>query len=231
MSDKNLDPRIIVGLLFFVSIFVMIVNVEGLILMNVSVLFYTLLMHVYRRVFKTSLILVCLVVLNYYVYYSENQLAKFLGLIVFLCLRFMPVVTLAYLLQKVSTGKLISGFLALRLPQTLAVTLVISLRFFPLMRKELEIISTASSLRGLSFTKPQNWLHPLRSFEVIYVPLMMRTLRISEDLAASSMTKGIDFPYPRTSIYTSRFNLKNMMTALLLVALCMVIVIRSTKMI
>lgn len=231
MSDKNLDPRIIVGLLFFVSIFVMIVNVEGLILMNVSVLFYTLLMHAYRRVFKTSLILVCLVVLNYYVYYSENQLAKFLGLIVFLCLRFMPVVTLAYLLQKVSTGKLISGFLALRIPQTFAVTLVISLRFFPLMKKELEIISTASSLRGLSFTKSQNWLHPLRSFEVIYVPLMMRTLRISEDLAASSMTKGIDFPYPRTSIYTSRFNLKNMLTALLLVALCMVIVIRSTKMI
>lgn len=142
-----------------------------------------------------------------------------------LALRLIPVFMASQALMKTPSGKLLAALQRLRLPQGLLVAVAVSSRFMPVLRLEYEAVQVSARLRGVSFRSPRNWLRPLAAFEYTMVPLLMRSLKISDQLAASAATKGIDAPGPKTSIYPIAFGWQDV--AVLLAYTAWLLVIRQ----
>lgn len=68
------------------------------------------------------------------------------------------------------------------------------LRFFPILRAESKIIRENVRTRGISLKSPKNWIRLNQVFEYAIIPLLMRTIRLADDLSASATTRGIDAP-------------------------------------
>ena len=85
-----------------------------------------------------------------YLLITDQQWIKFLGLLCFLILRFGPIITMARVLQEVPTGRLMAALQLLKLPKNLILTVVVTLRFFPIIKLENDTIQMSARLRGLS---------------------------------------------------------------------------------
>jgi energy-coupling factor transport system permease protein len=111
---------------------------------------------------------------------------------------------------------------SLKLPKNFILTLAVTLRFFPIIKMENDTIQMFARLRGLSYSQSRNWLRPLQAFECTFVPLMMRTMKITDELTAAAMTKGMDHPGQRTSIYQTRLTSRDLLVVVLFIgyAIC-----------
>lgn len=119
----------------------------------------------------------------------------------FMGMRLLPVLMVASALGRTPSGKLIAALRTIRIPMGVLIAVAVGSRFLPVIRMEYEAIQLSARLRGLSVASPANWLRPLRTFEYAIVPLLLRSLKIADELAASATTKGIDFPGRKTSLY------------------------------
>lgn len=135
----------------------------------------------------------------------ERGLATFAAFFAFLGLRLLPVLMAASALGKTPSGKLIAALRTFRIPMGVLIAIAVGSRFLPVMRTEYEAIHMSARLRGLSAASPRNWLRPLSTFEYAIVPLLMRSLKIADELAASATVKGIDAPGKKTSLYRIAF--------------------------
>lgn len=207
---KSIDPRIQFLLLIVQSVLVLCAGMGQLILLNVFALFYLVYAGLYQTACKMGAVIAATVALYGYMLLSDQQWVKFLGFLCFLVLRFGPVIIMARVLQEVPTGRLMAAMQSLRLPKNFILTLAVTLRFFPIIKMENDTIQMLARLRGLSYSQPRNWLRPLQVFEYTFVPLMMRTMKIADELTVSAMTKGIDCPDQRTSIYQTRLTSKDL---------------------
>ncbi len=219
MTKREIDPRIQVAIMAFCGIAALFFSIQQLLILNLAVVVYLMYCGEWKQGLTALLIIGILYGTHHIIVSSDNQILKYFGFFTFLGLRFCPLIALASVLQKTPSGQLMSSLQQLRLPKALLITLAVSLRFFPMIKQENQTIQMSAKLRGLSLKQPANWRHPLLCFEYTFVPLMMRTLRISDDLAAAAMTKGIDFQAPRTSIYSSRLTRRDI-SVLLLLGLC-----------
>lgn len=137
---------------------------------------------------------------------SPGNLSGFLIFIFGLLLRLVPVALSAYPLSRVPAGRLMAALQRWKLPPGLLIALVVGLRFIPMLRLEYEAVQTSVRLRGLSAGRLSNWRRPLRMFEYRIVPLMVRSLKIADELAASASIRGMEAPGRRSSVYAVRMN-------------------------
>nr|WP_279381641.1 energy-coupling factor transporter transmembrane component T [Enterococcus sp. DIV2402] len=210
--------------MIFLGVIILIATIDQLILFNLLAIGYLLYNRHYKRAVKSILLVLIVTAFHFYSLITDYQSLKFFGFFTFLILRFGPVIMFASILQEVPSGQMISSLQKLKIPKNILITLVVTLRFFPIIKMENDTIQISAKLRGLSFSQPKNWLHPLNSFEYTFVPLMMRTLKITDELAASAMTKGIDYPKKRTSIYESRLSRDDILITCLVFS-CSVIIL------
>lgn len=201
------EARIQFALLLMMAVSVLFADIRQLVILNAFSLFYLLLTKPIRQFCISAILVLGVVLLHFKLLETSHQLLRFSAFFSFLFLRFAPVMQFASVLQDLPTGKMMASLQKLRIPKMILITLCVTLRFFPILQFENEMIQISSRLRGLSLRQPKNWLHPLRSFEYSVIPLMMRTLRIADELAASAATKGIDYPDKRSSIYPSSIQL------------------------
>lgn len=109
----------------------------------------------------------------------------------------------------ISTTK-VSAFLAsvsrLRLPKGFTISLSITLRYFPTMGEEWRSIKDAMALRGISASVGGLVLHPVRTMEYVYVPMLVSASKISDEITQAAITRGIDHTQKRTCIETVGFS-------------------------
>ena len=113
--------------------------------------------------------------------------------------KMLPTLIFASSLAKVPTGRLLSSLQKINVPKSILLTLAVALRFFPVLRSESKLIQENAHIRGISLRQLKNWRKPLLLFEYAIVPLLMRTIRLADDLSAAASTRGIDAPYKKTS--------------------------------
>lgn len=214
---KSIDPRIQFLLLIAQSILVLCAQMDQLILLNVFGIFYLIYAGLFQTAFKFGAVIAATTALYFYILSSDQQWVKYVGFLIFLVLRFGPVLIMARVLQEVPTGRLMAAMQSLKLPKNFILTLAVTLRFFPIIKLENDTIQMSARLRGLSYLQPRNWLRPLQAFEYTFVPLMMRTMKITDELTVSAMTKGIDHPGQRTSIYQTRLASKDLLLVVLFI--------------
>lgn len=110
----------------------------------------------------------------------------------FMVLRILMMVMAAQPVIGMPPGEVVAVFKKIHAPDGIALPVTFMLRFFPTVRSEFTDVFAALRLRKLL-----SWKHPLDAMEYI-APVIFRSSRIAEELAASAESRGISNPGKHT---------------------------------
>ena len=82
--------------------------------------------------------------------------------------------------------------------------LIVMLRFAPTVLHEFGEVREAMKIRGFLKSVGNVLRHPMDTLEYAIVPMVFRSLKIADELAASAIVRGIESPYKKESYYVSR---------------------------
>ncbi|MDD3394991.1 MAG: energy-coupling factor transporter transmembrane component T [Anaerotignum sp.] len=106
----------------------------------------------------------------------------------------------AYVAGTTKPAELICAMEKLGLPRQICVPLAVSFRFMPTIREEYGYLKDSMKIRGIDVTFTGFLRHPAKVIEYTIVPLLMRSFRIADELAASAMVRGIDSGRKKTPL-------------------------------
>lgn len=133
-------------------------------------------------------------------YVANAMLQVSLGMFTDVVERLIPTFMIAgWAIQTTETSELISALQNMRVPKGVMIALAVAFRFVPTVRHEFWYIQNTMKLRGVSLNWRNLLRHPLKTMEYSLVPLLMRSMKIAEELAASALTRGLDRENRRTS--------------------------------
>lgn len=136
-----------------------------------------------------------------------------------------PALLLATLLVTTTKiGDLIAALTTFKLPRAIIMPLAVGIRFFPTFAEEFRFVSDAAKLQGLGLGMAVV-SHPAALFEAYLVPVMLRSAKIAEELAAAAVARGIERPGERTSFNRLAFAPADICTMAAFCAACAVILI------
>lgn len=161
-----------------------------------------LLLGKYKRLLKAVLYALVLYVLYVLTSSSSVNMLKFLGLMFAVSIRFLPCFMMAsILIIDYNAAELLTSLDRLHLPKKFIIAVTITLRYFPIFRREFKQIKDSMRLRGISFTL----LKPIQSFSYFIVPQLFRCMILAEELTGAGLTKGIESKQRRSSFYDLSF--------------------------
>ena len=100
-------------------------------------------------------------------------------------------VSFAAVLSDRPAGAVFEVFSSIRIPKTVGISAIILFRFFPTIRYELTAIRNSLKFRGVGTHLAAILLHPYRNFKLTLIPLLIRTVKISEEMAAAAIVRGV----------------------------------------
>lgn len=120
----------------------------------------------------------------------------------------IAVVMLSYMAQKfvvlallgislskfASMQSLIAALQAMGTPQAVLIPCMVILRFFPTIRKDASCLVESLKTRRVLAGRGYALSRPAVVCELLVVPLLMRSVRVSDELAASALARGLGGP-------------------------------------
>ncbi len=113
----------------------------------------------------------------------------------------LPIFMAGILLMKTtSVSEFMLSFERMHLPNKLIIPLSVMFRFIPTISEEWHSIRDAMRFRGIGISVRSVLTKPMMTLEYTMVPLLMSTATIADELAAASLSRGLDADTKRTSI-------------------------------
>lgn len=128
----------------------------------------------------------------------------------------------AYLTFQIPSGKMIAVFQKCAMPRSALLILVIIIRFIPTISGEIRAIREAMRVRGFVGNGWNGVLHPLKLMEYVVVPLIFRSIKVADELAAAAIVRGIEKPGKKQSYYDTSISKTDL--TILAVSCCLLIV-------
>lgn len=141
--------------------------------------------------------------LMYLIRFHEMRMVVLTEFHIFMFWWLTPILIAAASLMTTPPGKLGAFFSKINAPSGVTLGMMVVFRFFPTMKTELRGIRESMYNRGLMAPR-QLMAHPVASFEYMLVPMLMRCLQISDRLAVSAISRGIETPGKRESYYHTK---------------------------
>lgn len=138
--------------------------------------------------------------------------------VLFLFSRLIPLSMAGAPLFALPSSRVLWLFEKARLPRALGLAAAIALRFGPTVATEARAVTDAMKVRGL-WTLRALVLRPLATLEYTLVPLVIRCLRVADELAAAAAVRGVENPQPRTYAWPPRWRTPDTVVALVGLAL------------
>lgn len=131
-------------------------------------------------------------------------------------LKLIPIVMMGlWILRTTYMDDLMVALQRMRLPQAVTIPLVVMFRYIPTLRIEYRQIRSTMDIRGISDTVWKRVCHPLATIEDILIPLLMRCLKVTDELAASGTTRGLELECKRYALRPIRFAWPEIVVSLL----------------
>lgn len=108
---------------------------------------------------------------------------------------------------------LITALQNMHIPKGFTITIAVIFRYIPTISGEFRNITNTMKMRGIDFNFKNLVLHPGRTVEYALIPLIMRSIKVADDLSASAMTRGLDLHTRRTSYREVRLKLYDFLIA------------------
>ena len=139
--------------------------------------------------------------------YPVPLISELYAMIFSLYIKLVPIyLSCSLLLEKVPMNQLITAMQKLKIPFDLIIPISIVYRYIPTIREEIHYILNSMKTRGIRITPLYFIRHPMESVECCMVPLLIRSGKISDELSAASICKGLDSETDRTSVVDVRLD-------------------------
>ena len=166
---------------------------------------------------KMNIIYIIVAYLNALLRYVQVPILLMLTSIIGVAaLKLIPVIMVGlWVLRTTYMDDLIVAFQRMRFPQAVTIPLVVMFRYVPTLRIEYRQIRSSMDIRGISDTLWKRLSHPLATIEYILIPLLMRCLKVTDELAASGTTRGLELECKRYALRPIRFAWPEIVVSLL----------------
>ncbi|EPY2273383.1 energy-coupling factor transporter transmembrane component T [Clostridium sporogenes] len=197
----KIDPRtkIILMILGNVAIFLAF-SIQIKISLIIFYLIFGFLCGAYKSLIKISLGYFGLILVEYF---GGKYLSGTLTLMIITFSQFVKMILPCALLASImiSTTK-VSEFMGalnkMRVSKKVIIPLTVMIRYFPVVFEDWKNIKDSMRMRDVSPTFLGFLKNPSDTIECIYVPMLMSASKVSDELSAAAITRGIENPNPRT---------------------------------
>ena len=230
MSDrKNIDPRIKLTLLpivGFTSFFI-----SDTILLFVLIVF-AFFLYLYSGMWKRALRFILFFVLLYCIElwisnFSEASIVFAIYMFIYFASRMTLIAMFGgYITKTTSVSEMLEALNRMKVPRSIGIPFSVLLRFVPTIKIELKALKENMKIRGIVTSRFFPLLHPIKYIEYTLVPLLMRMIKISDELSASALIRGLDSDENRVTLTELHFKCADLTIGLLgafMIALMIVI--------
>jgi len=124
-------------------------------------------------------------------------------------LKIIPIVMAGrWILRTTCMDDLMVSLERAKMPQSVTIPMVVMFRYIPTLGIEYRMIRNTMQIRGICDTFWKKLLHPLTTIEYILIPLLMRCLKVTDELAASGTTRGLERVNKRYALHVVHFGMK-----------------------
>lgn len=124
----------------------------------------------------------------------DSPVIRFIQMSTIILIKLLPILMANYPVKKTAPGVLIAALFKLKLPKEIIIPIAVVLRFSPTIANEYKKISESMSLRGLKLNFWGVIKNPIQILEATIIPLFMRSIKVSDELAAAATLRGIENP-------------------------------------
>ena len=135
-----------------------------------------------------------------------------------LVLTAIPMLMAGYLLTEIPLGKITTGLRQLKLPEKIILVTIVTIRFIPTTLMQVVEVKNSMKVRGFISSPIKVLKNPIKTFEYAVVPMIFYSLKISDELSASCVARGIESPYKKTGYYTNKYQLTDIFISIVFVA-------------
>jgi len=123
--------------------------------------------------------------------------------------RSIPLIMIVTCIVVSNSSELMLSLQKFKIPKSIIVMLCIMIRFFPVLSKESISIRNGMKARGVFSGLQEYIIHPFLAYECFMVPLIIRCIKLSDELGATAELRGLNSNKSRTCIYEVNFGLKD----------------------
>ncbi len=110
--------------------------------------------------------------------------------------QFMPaMITAWYMIRTTRIGEFLSAMQKMHVPDGIAISLAVVMRFFPTVKEEYAAIRDAMKMRGIMLGGG----HMTKMIEYRMIPLLFSCVSIGDELSAAAITRGLGADVRRSS--------------------------------
>ena len=224
----RLDPRTKLFMVFVVSLIVMMsATTPFLWAIRLSITLIPIILMIlekkYSSALKFLLAYASALVLMFY-FLSEKSEGLIASLLIGYCgivVQFMPaIITAWYVVRTTKIGEFMSCMQKMHVPDGIAVSLAVVMRFFPTIKEEYSSINDAMRMRGVMLGGG----NVLRMFEFRMIPLLFSCVNIGEELSAAAITRGLGGETKRSSLIELKLGLADYLLMAFLTAATVIFV-------
>ncbi len=225
----KLDPRTKLFMVFVVSLIVMMsATTPFLWAIRLSITLIPIILMILEKKYSSALRFLlaysaALVLMFYFL--SEKAEGLIASLLIGYCgivVQFMPaLITAWYVVRTTKIGEFMSCMQKMHVPDGIAVSLAVVMRFFPTIKEEYSSINDAMRMRGVMLGGG----NVLRMFEFRMIPLLFSCVNIGEELSAAAITRGLGGETKRSSIIELKLGLADYLLMAFLTASTVIFVV------
>lgn len=131
------------------------------------------------------------------------------------------------LVSSSKVSELICFLRSLKLPKKVIIVLAVLYRFFPVLLTDYKLIKNSLRMKGIGVSRGYYLLHPFKFFEYVFVPYVIISTNIANELSVSSLCRGLDNEEKPTSYIVLKFKTQDYILAIFaVVGFCYVMFVR-----
>ena len=225
----KLDPRTKLFMVFIVSLIVMMsATTPFLWAIRLSITLIPIILLILEKKYSSALRFLlayaAALVLTFY-FLSEQSEGILASLLIGYCgivVQFMPaIITAWYVVRTTKIGEFMSCMQKMHVPDGIAVSLAVVMRFFPTIKEEYSSINDAMRMRGVMLGGG----NVLRMVEFRMIPLLFSCVNIGEELSAAAITRGLGGDTKRSSVIELKLGLADYLMMTFLTAATVIFVV------
>lgn len=209
---KKLDNRTYIILLAVSSIFWFLFNKN--IQIHLSVALNALLLVYIKEYIKAIKFVITYLTMVILAGLFANKIAL-MYIILNMLARSIPLVMVVTCIVVGNSSELMLSLQKTKVPKPIIVMICILIRFFPVLSKENIAIRNGMKARGLFSNWKDFMRNPFLVYECFMVPLIIRCIKLSDELGATAELRGLNADISRSCIYEADFGLNDLFVLVL----------------
>ena len=105
----------------------------------------------------------------------------------------------------------------IRLPKKVIIVLAVLFRFFPVLLTDYKLIRNSLKIKGIGVNRGYYLLHPIKFFEYVFVPYVIISTNIANELSVSCLCRGLDNENEPTSFVELKFKTQDYIFSILVI--------------